>query len=396
MDQGIFIALLNPAISLVLAGAFLLLWLVLRTRPYLLMLAAGYLASAAGFLLQRFELPIGFNGTKLASCVSFAVAAALLATSISLRYDRKVPFGGLGVLIGGGIAAFCWFLFVVPDLTWRIFAMNFALGGVGVLVTLEVRAVPDKRPVDMLIYGASALVAANFFVRTIVVVAMHGSFDSYAGFYTSLYWSSLLLSHALLSLGLALCLAGAAASDVLRNLQLESRTDPLSGLFNRRGLEDKARALCLRQAKGGAGFSLVMADLDHFKSVNDKHGHPVGDAVIAAFSRLLVKIAGPGAVVARTGGEEFAIVLSGKDLARARSFAEAIRTALGNGLGGQAAAAGPITCSFGVTERNAAEGLDNVLARADGALMYAKRTGRDRVRTVYLRPEITPSRMAAA
>ncbi len=396
MDHGVFIALLNPAISLVLGAAFVLFWLVMRTRPYMLALAVGYAASAAGFLLQRFELPLGFNVTKLASCASFAVAAALMASSICVRYNRNVPFAGLGILIGGGVAAFCWFLFVVPDLTWRIYAMNFALGGVSVLVALEVRAVPEKTVADKLLYGASILVAANFFVRTIVVVAMNGGYESYAGFYTSLYWTSLLLSHALLSLTIALCLAGAAASDVFRDLRRESQTDPLSGLLNRRGLEQKAQEFCVRHQKGGAGFSLVMADLDHFKAVNDRHGHAVGDAVIVAFARLLLKGAGPGAIVGRTGGEEFAIVLPGKDLAAAQGFAESIRAALGVGFGGGAAVAGRVTCSFGVAERNAAESLTDVLARADAALMHAKRAGRDRVRIVYLRPELTPARLAAA
>ncbi|TIM34738.1 MAG: GGDEF domain-containing protein, partial [Mesorhizobium sp.] len=139
MDTGLLVALLNPTIALALGAVFLVLWFYQRHRPYLAVLAASYSLSAAGFLLQYFTLPVGMAPTKLLSNTCFTFAACCLCSAIVARYGRRVPYVGIGVLAGGGLTAFCWFLFVQPDLTWRILAMNFGFGGLSLLVAAELR-----------------------------------------------------------------------------------------------------------------------------------------------------------------------------------------------------------------------------------------------------------------
>ena len=134
MNTGIFIALLNPSIALVLAVACLLLWFYQKTRPYMAVLAAGYAATALGFLLQHFELPIGFYPTKFVSNVFFVTAGVLVSSAIVSRYQRPVPYALFLLLAGAGLAGFLWFMVVDPSLTWRIYAMNFALGGMAFVV----------------------------------------------------------------------------------------------------------------------------------------------------------------------------------------------------------------------------------------------------------------------
>ena len=387
METGLFIALLNPTIALALGAAFLVLWSYQRHRPYLAVLAVSYGASAAGFLLQYFILPIGMAPTKLLSAICFTVAVCCTAAAIMARCGLRVPYVAIGVLAAGGLVAFCWFLFVQPDLTWRIYAINFGFGGICLLVAAELRRVRNNGPAEAILFVLALVAGLNFLVRTLIVVGSHGPFQSYDGFYGSSYWTTALLSHALLSLLIALCLFAAAALDVMKALKTETHTDPLSGLFNRRGFEERAMLLLQRCAAARFPVALVLADLDHFKALNDVHGHAAGDRVIADFAAKLRAAAGERGVAGRIGGEEFAVLLPLSDLAAARLFAEAIRTLYSAGSVDGLPPGTRVTSSFGVAARTAEEGLEPLMRRADEALYKAKRNGRDSVRLSYERPE---------
>ncbi|MBZ9679466.1 MULTISPECIES: GGDEF domain-containing protein [unclassified Mesorhizobium] len=387
MDTGLFIALLNPTIALALGAAFLMLWFHQRHRPYLAVLALSYCVSAPGFLFQYFTLPIGVTLTKLVSNICFTIAACCLSGAIIARYGRKVPGVGIAVLAGGGLAAFAWFLFVTPDLTWRILAMNFGFGGVSLLVAAELRPVRNNGPTEKILFVLSLLSSVNFFVRTLAVVIAHGPFAGYDGFYGSSYWTTALLSHALLSLLIALCLFTAAALDVMKALKTETHTDPLSGLLNRRGFEERAAMLLQRCAVAKFPVALVLADLDHFKALNDMHGHAAGDRVIADFAGKLRSATGARGAAGRIGGEEFAVLLPLTDLAAARLFAEAVRTLYSAGGVDGLPAGTKVTASFGVAARSGDETLEPLMRRADEALYKAKKNGRNSVRLSYERPE---------
>ncbi|WP_342148295.1 diguanylate cyclase domain-containing protein [Methylorubrum sp. SB2] len=160
-----------------------------------------------------------------------------------------------------------------------------------------------------------------------------------------------------------------------RDLERLAVTDPLTGLSNRRALDE---ALVEAVREEGAGFSLILADIDHFKAINDRHGHAVGDAVLVALAGALGDAARPGDRLGRWGGEEFVILCPATDLASAQALAESMRLRV---AGTEIAGVGRRTCSFGVAERIAGESVDGLLARADAALYAAKHNGRDRVET---------------
>jgi diguanylate cyclase (GGDEF)-like protein len=135
--------------------------------------------------------------------------------------------------------------------------------------------------------------------------------------------------------------------------------------------------------------ALVVADLDRFKALNDRHGHAAGDRVIAEFAARLSTAAGSRAVAGRMGGEEFAVLLPMADAAAARLFAEAVRTVFSaeaiDGLPKEVR----VTASFGIASRSGDESLADLTRRADEALYPSKRAGRDAVRVSYQRtPEI--------
>ncbi|TPI37640.1 GGDEF domain-containing protein [Mesorhizobium sp. B3-1-9] len=387
MDTGLLIALLNPTIALALGAAFLVLFSYQRHRPYLAALGASYCLSAPGFLLQYFTLPIGVALTKLASNSCFTIAACCLSSAIVARYGRRVPYVGIGIVTGGGLAAFIWFMFVEPDLTWRVLVMNFGFGALSLLVAAELRTVRNNGPTEKILFALSLLSGLNFIARTLIVVIAHGPFPGYDGFYGSSYWTTALLSHALLSLLIALSLFTAAALDVMRALKAETHTDPLSGILNRRGFEERATVLLDQCGKAGFPVALVLADLDHFKALNDQHGHEAGDRVIADFAAKLRSATGARGAAGRIGGEEFAVLLPLSDLGAARLFAEAIRAFYSAGAIDGLPPDTRVTASFGVAARSGREGLAPLMRRADEALYKAKKNGRDSVRLSYERPE---------
>lgn len=155
-----------------------------------------------------------------------------------------------------------------------------------------------------------------------------------------------------------------------------AEVDPLSGLLNRRGFDNRIDALL-----AGAGpHGLILCDIDHFKKVNDTHGHQGGDAAIRAFGEALRIAAPPGALVARIGGEEFALFLPGTGKEATLLFAQTLRAT-------RAVAPIPglppgvrITASFGVAEVTRGEPLRFAMRRTDDALYAAKNAGRDCVR----------------
>jgi diguanylate cyclase (GGDEF)-like protein len=387
LDTGLLIALLNPTIALALGAAFAMLWSYQRHRPYLAALAVSYCLSAPGFLFQYFTLPVGVAMTKLISNICFTIAACCLSGAIVARYGRRVPYVGIAVMTGAGLAAFSWFMFVQPDLTWRVLGTNFAFGGLSLLVAAELRVVRNNGPTEKILFVLALLSGLNFTARTLVVVIAHGPFPSYDGFYGSSYWTTALLSHALLSLLIALCLFSAAALDVVKTLKAETYTDPLSGILNRRGFEERAARLLEQCDKAGFPVALVLADLDHFKALNDQHGHETGDRVIADFAAKLRAATGARGAAGRIGGEEFAVLLPLSDLAAARLFAEAIRSFYSAGAVDGLPAGIRVTASFGVAARTGKEGLLPMMRRADEALYKAKKNGRDSVRLSYERPE---------
>jgi len=170
------------------------------------------------------------------------------------------------------------------------------------------------------------------------------------------------------------------------NARLEqlAQTDPLTQLLNRRALTERIATEMERALRYDATLALLMIDLDHFKRVNDTHGHLVGDDVLRDMGELLRGMIRTNDIVARYGGEEFLVLLPETDDAGAEVFAERIRQAVEAASFARDAMTEPLrmTCSIGVALFPAArvETAEDLLARADSALYRAKADGRNRVR----------------
>lgn len=161
-----------------------------------------------------------------------------------------------------------------------------------------------------------------------------------------------------------------------RKLSRVADTDPLTGLLNRRSLIGRERSLLHREGFSAAS-TVALLDVDHFKAINDRYGHNVGDEVLRHFAALLAFSAGKHDVVARWGGEEFVLVFRHRSAAHALSVLEAIRNKLPEQV--EAKVSGTqVRFSAGVTSSTDGEPLHTAIARADRALYRAKELGRDR------------------
>lgn len=163
----------------------------------------------------------------------------------------------------------------------------------------------------------------------------------------------------------------------------EALTDALTGVLNRKGFDQTLQALIDEPPPAGTSHCLVMLDIDHFKKVNDTHGHVMGDRVIQGLGEILrASVKGPACVAARYGGEEFAILLPGTTVEQCTQVAETVRLrtkAMKVRQRGTQDVLFTVTISGGVAELKRGDDAASLISRADAALYESKRRGRDRV-----------------
>jgi len=164
-------------------------------------------------------------------------------------------------------------------------------------------------------------------------------------------------------------------------LRRQATHDPLTGVLNRGAIRDTLQRELSRSQRTQSPVAVIMADIDHFKNVNDTHGHPVGDAVLKEIARRMCQGVRPYDAVGRYGGEEFMIVVPGCNTTQARVVAERLRALVGGEPVSLSTGDIPVTVSLGLT--SSAEfpntNVDGLIDAADAALYRAKRNGRNRV-----------------
>ena len=174
------------------------------------------------------------------------------------------------------------------------------------------------------------------------------------------------------------CMLMLASFRTAASLRASAMADPLTGALNRRGLE---AALSLREGAlpvAPAQVAAIAMDIDHFKAINDRHGHPVGDQALQALADTARRQLRANDLLARVGGDEFIVLLQGTDAATAADIAERIRAAVAARAMHAGARPGDVTVSAGV-HAAAGAGIDALARAADAALYRAKQLGRNRV-----------------
>ncbi len=387
MSGAGFILGINLFVAALLSAAFLTIAAFDRQRSPARWLGAAYIVGMSNMLI---EFGIASLGSSLAAVLAAfaAILAAMLVFNVGVarNYGVRVPWLAMLAVFGASIAA-CILIQEMPrDSFTRMLAYQapyFIMQAIAVAIVGQARKLTRLDTALMVLLSLSAL---QFLSKPFLARAFGGAGATPHEYLATDYAMISQSMGTIFAIAVALTMLVILVRDVLADATARSETDMLSGLLNRGGFEARARKALRHQAGSGVPVSLIIADLDHFKSINDNFGHAGGDRVIADFAAFLRSAMPQHHVAGRIGGEEFAILLPGTNLVAARLFAEGARTACSSlaveGISGHRR----LTASFGVAELAPGEGFDELFDRADKALYAAKNGGRDCVR-IAQRPD---------
>ncbi|HTE42918.1 MAG TPA: GGDEF domain-containing protein [Steroidobacteraceae bacterium] len=352
-------------------------WLVKGTRRAAAHWATWSVLSAVIWI----TLTIRIESPPLLAVLAGVIGVICLQRGIRIFIERK-PRHGLHLALLSAVFV-AWWLGTKTSLRYSQAFLNF-----GVLAWLYFDIARDlyshartklrfKWPwllalptaLGAIAYGARSLQAL---LQPSSVVAQMGA-DSALNVASAFYF-------VVLGLALHSTLAVLVVARLVAALRRLSRHDGLTDLLNRRAMEEALEHHIQLGKRSGAAFAVMMLDMDHFKRINDQHGHAVGDLALKHVAALLQRLMREQDSLARFGGEEFVILLARTTFDDAEPLAERIRASISESPLTHADEAVPLSISIGLAQwHGAAEDASHLLSRADAALFQAKVQGRNRV-----------------
>ncbi|WP_331135459.1 GGDEF domain-containing protein [Sphingopyxis sp.] len=354
--------------------ALLAIWRNNRALNYIRVFGLSYAVRSLCFGIFYFAFSLENPVLRYSANIFLLFAIMLLSIGLSKRRGRRPRHGALLAIGALTLGPLHYYQFMDPNLLARVIILNSGLAVLSLLMLLDVAKAPRRTPVEQVFLGLLLVSFAGYLLRPLFLIASGASGQRFE----SSYWLVVSISDALICAMTAVGVLAVIASDVMDGIKSDALIDNLSGLFNRRGFEPRALRAMARQATGKP-VAIILSDLDHFKSINDLFGHSSGDSIIRHFSNVLKEEAPGGAIIARLGGEEFAIMLPSGAAVAAHELAEEIRTAFKQSAPDIMPGEASPTASFGVAIAREDENLQALLDRADRALYRAKGDGRDRV-----------------
>ena len=370
----VYFQLLNPLVFLIFSIGFFAIHLTKPTRAALL-IAVAYLYAVSAFLFDIIHdsLPRIWGDIWVAAI--YAMGTAILAAGIQSHYSGKARGGILTVAVTVHMVAYAYFIFLQNH--WMAsFSANI---GTAIIFMIGIYGLQRhmSSSLDRILLAICVITIAQNIARPAVIAYMAGGPLTEANYSKELFLVTLHLSIAVCAVSMAMTLLMIFGREMFHDMRLTSVTDVLTGIRNRRGFETDAAGYF--DGEFDKPVCIILADIDHFKSINDSYGHAFGDEVIVEFARLFEKHATGDNICARVGGEEFAMVVPDTSLHDAIRLAVLIRTETAKLMIKNNDTMVKFTASFGVAQRNGKEGLISVLSRADEALYSSKMNGRDKV-----------------
>lgn len=301
-------------------------------------------------------------------------------------FEGSYAVAAVNIVVVLGFAAIIWSIYVHHAV--RLASVCMALLAISAAVTTI-----NMRGGDQVVWIYPASVAMFYLLKPkeAIVVSVIAVALIMPVFLDGRETGSIAILLASLAVTISLSVAFAAMTAAQRReLQATTLLDPLTGAGNRRALDSTLDAAIETARSEDIGFVLIMLDIDHFKLVNDVHGHGVGDLVLCDVARIVSENIRSADTCFRAGGEEFVVIAHATDLQHARRLAERLRVAVHESHYELAAGSAnvSVTASFGLAEYLPGETRDAILKRTDDALYEAKRSGRNRLhfsqRTVSL------------
>ena len=377
IHQSLSYQWLGPAILISAAVALLCLYFHDRRHTAAVKLAGAYFIAAIGFT------QIMLVGGNLSLSNPLVIHGSLFGSHFFLAwgmfslYGRSFPklFVGMAILLTSSIV-----LYTMTDASLYWLRVTADYGFIALIdIVCGFLAWRGRRfRVDFVIVAIFLVHAAQTLLK-IGQLYLPGSAaitpETFGTFYLAAMMQTLNAFHAI---ALAIALFSRFFVSTLAKLTRLADTDPLTGLLNRRAFETAAREL--RAASAPLPTGLIICDIDHFKTINDCHGHETGDAALQAFARLLHELAGEIAICGRLGGEEFCILLAESDHEMTRLAAIRMRVAAERLKIPAPAGVLHLTASFGCCALESGGDLREAMAVVDAAVYQAKKDGRNLVR----------------
>lgn len=362
------LTLIPPLLALAFAVALASAWAAAgRSMSYLGLLALGFGVFGAAMVAQYQQAP------PLAPALLYATGAMLVSYGILFRSGIVAP-PPLLVLLAAAIAIGVAVFSHVDSIVMRVYVLNFGLGAVLLYPAWRLRRMARGSAADRLLFWMLTIVGLHFFPRVLLTAGTITAADA-SRVADSPFWIATFYSSALFTTALGLGAMFAAALDLIGRLKAERDTDALTGAYNRRGIEARLREVVKRP--GDRAVTVMMCDIDNFKQVNDRYGHPAGDRVLRHFADVVSRNVRPGDIVGRLGGEEFVVVAAGMGPDEGLGLAERIRAGVETTDWGRVVPHLTLTCSLGVTQIQRQEDPLDAVRRADELLYAAKRRGRN-------------------
>lgn len=344
-------------------------------------IGGGLLSNGLGLLLLLNRELLPYWAGVTAASVAVTLAWALIYEGIAAF--RELPFrsrtiGPLAIILVS--ATSIYYGYVSPNLQSRVISFNviqMILAAAVVHITLARTPRAGLRLGQCLIAGSVAIMACQFAVTAAMATVTAPTEGLLAGGgLARIFFLWALLTTISVSCGMLWLAVGRMEKE----LSHQMRTDPLTGTLNRRAMDEISSSEVSRSQTTGRPIAVLVADLDDFKSINDQHGHQVGDEALRQFAALLAANLRNGDTLVRYGGEEFLILLPGSDRDEAAASAEKLRALIEAHIFRVAALELRLQASFGVAAlRRSEDDWSRLLRRADAALYVAKNSGRNRV-----------------
>ncbi len=354
---------------------------------------ASAFAAAAGAALASLRLVTESLLPLLAGGTVLVFAACLINMGIRRFYERTVSWHTTALVTGLTFAGLSLFVFGYNSLQMRI--VTYSMGAsVPLALTLKLLFSRQDGRINSgaKLAGVVATMIIALYATRVVATLLHIGGDG-AIFRSSLLQSVLVLL--LLFLSMAMNFGFLLMTiDRLRNEVADlALLDDLTGVANRRHLLQRLGEECAKSERSGEVFALLVIDLDGFKSINDTHGHAAGDACLQHFTIMAQSRLRPGDMMARTGGDEFCVVLPASTLREGAMIARRILDACRIDAEGCTGADVPIAASIGVAQwtREIGQFPDRLIAAADHALYVAKKDGKNRHAVYEPSPPLVPA-----
>ena len=375
--QTQILGLVTPLMALFFAATFAVLWRAGRMKRHVLGFGIAYAFSAIGFLITHFA-PAGAFYVFHATQIFYTLGATVLIASVCERVGLRIHLASFGFVYLMSAIALAVAVSLSNDVAFRLIIINIGYGVMFAMAATMLLTTKRRSIIDMAIIAVMAFQAADFLIRPAMTLLFERSIPAEA-YRESIYYSLIGLVLGVKGVTTAMILIGATIAEWTRNLREASERDTLTGLLNRGAFEQSMQTLLPRAQIEGRPLSLVVADIDLFKQVNDIWGHQAGDQAISGFGELIDEMVRGCDIAGRIGGEEFCIAAWNCPNDPAARLADRIRQAFTrlehDGLSENIR----LTASFGVATAQDGETYEQLFARADAALYRAKSSGRDRV-----------------